>query len=173
MCLDTTRKEQPARYVYLLTLMQAVWSYNQGVIVGALVELHRALSSSAPVDAYLTIATNIALAALDQLSDENGVIHDGCEFAPEGCGPDASQFKGIFMRNLQRLHAVAPDDAFEKAIRSNAESIWEYNRKGGCKGYGARGALFSINWAGPFEWSATATTHSSAMDALVAAVAIA
>jgi predicted alpha-1,6-mannanase (GH76 family) len=150
-----------------------VWSYNQGVIIGALVELHRASSASAPDDAYLTVATNIAIATLDQLSDENGVIHDGCEFAPEGCGPDASQFKGIFMRNLQRLHAVAPDDAFEKAIRSNAESIWKHDREGGCEGYGARGASFSVNWAGPFTRPANATTHSSAMDTLVAALAIA
>lgn len=152
--------------------MQAVWSYNQGVIIGALVELHRASASPAPDDAYLTLATNIAIAALDQLSDDNGVIHDGCEFAPEGCGPDASQFKGIFMRNLQLLHGVAPDDAFKRAIYRNAESIWTYNREGGCEGYGAEGALFSVNWAGSFIMPANASTQSSALDALIAAVAI-
>ncbi|OAL44523.1 Six-hairpin glycosidase, partial [Pyrenochaeta sp. DS3sAY3a] len=100
------------------------WSYNQGVILGGLVEMHRA----SPDDtSYLALATRIAKAALLDLSDANGVIHDVCEPA---CGFDGEQFKGIFMRNLGVLHAAAADDVFGNAISVNAESVWENDREG-------------------------------------------
>ncbi|KZM22368.1 catalytic [Ascochyta rabiei] len=135
------------------------WSYNQGVILGGLVELNKA----SPNDTYLPLASRIAKAALVKLSDDNGVIHDGCE---PGCGGDGSQFKGIFMRNLQLLHEATPDDTFADSIRANANSVWMNNRDE------SQGHVLSINWAGPFINPANASTHSSAMDALVAAIAL-
>lgn len=137
----------------------AVWSYNQGVILGGLVELNKA----SPNETYLPLATKIAKAAIAKLSDDKGVIHDGCE---PGCGGDANQFKGIFMRNLQLLHEAAPDDAFADSMRTNADSIWMNNRDED------QGNALSVNWAGPFVAPANASTHSSAMDALVAAIAL-
>tara|TARA_R110002003_G_scaffold235_20_gene17091 strand:- start:6368 stop:7702 length:1335 start_codon:yes stop_codon:yes gene_type:complete len=136
-----------------------VWSYNQGVIVGALVELHRATVATAPNATYLALAAKIAHAALGQLSDANGILHDPCEL---NCGADGSQFKGVFMRGLQELQIAAPDEVVRLAIRRNAESIWGRDRVDG---------VFSVDWAGPFVWPANASTHSSAMDALVADVA--
>jgi predicted alpha-1,6-mannanase (GH76 family) len=97
------------------------WSYNQGVLLGALVELSTASSNQT----YLTTATSIAKAAIKFLSDSNGVLHDPCE--PD-CGADGSQFKGIFMRNLQILQQAAPDQSFLNFITSNADSIWAANR---------------------------------------------
>jgi predicted alpha-1,6-mannanase (GH76 family) len=140
---------------------KTVWSYNQGVILGGLVELYRA-SNSANF-AYLFLASDIASAALVALADENGVIHDECE--PK-CGGDGAQFKGIFMRNLVQLHTVAPDGVFANAIHVNAASIWERDRKVTTDGL----PVFSVNWAGPWVSPADASTHSSAMDALVADV---
>ncbi|KAF1359701.1 putative glycosyl hydrolase [Lizonia empirigonia] len=137
----------------------AVWSYNQGVILGGLVELNKA----SPNATYLPLASKIAKAAIAELSDSNGVIHDGCE---PGCGGDGNQFKGIFMRNLQLLHGVAPDDAFADSIRTNADSIWLNDRNE------EQGNTLSANWAGPFVAPANASTHSSAMDALVAAISL-
>ncbi|KAF2643886.1 Six-hairpin glycosidase [Massarina eburnea CBS 473.64] len=131
------------------------WSYNQGVILSGLVELNKA----APNSTYLTIASKIAKAAITELSDSNNVLHDKC--GPL-CGGDASQFKGIFSRGLQALQEVAPDDVFNKSIQANANSIWNNNRD--------EGNMLSINWAGPFIAPPNATTHSSAMDALVAAI---
>ncbi|KAF2122673.1 glycosyl hydrolase family 76-domain-containing protein [Lophiotrema nucula] len=136
---------------------RTTWSYNQGVILGGLVELNKA----SPNGTYLTLAAKIAKAAIKELSDDNGIIHDEC--GPL-CGPDASQFKGIFVRNLQLLHAAAPDDAYVDSIQANADSIWENNRD--------VGNMLSINWAGPYIAPANATTHSSAMDALVAAITV-
>ncbi|CAO2652019.1 Nn.00g003020.m01.CDS01 [Neocucurbitaria sp. VM-36] len=138
---------------------QTTWSYNQGVILGALVQLNNVTPNSA----YLSLAARIAKAAIIELSDENGVIHDVCE--PK-CGGDGSQFKGIFMRNLQMLHEVAPDEVYIESIQTNAESIWRNDRDE------EHGNRFSVNWAGPFVKPANASTHGSAMDALVAAIAM-
>ncbi|KAF1849271.1 glycoside hydrolase family 76 protein [Cucurbitaria berberidis CBS 394.84] len=135
---------------------RTTWSYNQGVILGALVQLNKAT----PNPTYLALAACIAKAAIIELSDVDGVIHDICE--PE-CGGDGTQFKGIFIRNLQILHEAAPDDAYAEVININAESIWVNDRDGNA---------FSVNWAGPFVRPANASTQSSAMDALVAAIAV-
>jgi predicted alpha-1,6-mannanase (GH76 family) len=140
-------------------IISETWSYNQGVILGGLVELNRA----APNDTYLPLATEIAKAAIKELSDDKGVIHDGCE---PGCGGDGNQFKGVFMRNLQLLHEAAPDDTFAKSIKTNADSIWLNNRNED------EGNTLSVVWSGPFVSPANASTHSSAMDALVAAISV-
>ena len=133
-----------------------VWSYNQGVILGGLLELHRA----APDKNYLIIAERIALAGIQFLGDSNGILHDPCE--PD-CGADGPQFKGIFMRNLQKLQLAVPSNQFKTFIDKNANSIWLNDR--------ASGNELGLVWSGPFM-DATASTQSSAADALVAALAI-
>jgi len=132
-----------------------VWSYNQGVILGGLVELNKA----SPNSSYITTAQNIATAAINSLGS-NGVLHDPCE--PK-CGADGSQFKGIFMRNLQELQLAAPDPSYLNFIASNAEAIWAQDRNAANE--------LSVVWSGPFVSPANASTQSSAMDALVGAVA--
>ena len=138
---------------------QPTWSYNQGVILGGLVELQRA----APDASYLPLASRIAKAAITALADENGVLRDGCE---PNCGGDGSQFKGVFMRNLKLLHDAAPDAVYADAMKKNADSIWKNDRSD------EMGIVFSVDWAGPFVPPANASTHSSAMDALVAAIGV-
>lgn len=64
-----------------------IWSYNQGVILGGLVELSRATGDSE----YLSEATTIAEAAIEALS-EDSILHESCE--PNNCGADGPQFKG-------------------------------------------------------------------------------
>ncbi|KAA8641453.1 hypothetical protein EYZ11_002272 [Aspergillus tanneri] len=132
-----------------------IWSYNQGVVLGALVELHQATSDSS----YLDSAAEIAKAAIDVLADENNVIRESCE--PDSCDANATQFKGIFVRNLGQLHSVAPDDKYEKVITASANSIWANDRNDANQ--------LGVNWAGPIG-KVDASTHSSAMDALVAAI---
>ncbi|EPE26149.1 Six-hairpin glycosidase [Glarea lozoyensis ATCC 20868] len=138
-----------------------VWSYNQGVILGALVELSKATGNPSLLDTAATIAT----AAIKALSDEDGILHDVCE---PNCGADGAQFKGVFMRNLRLLQNEAPDDEIEKFIGANAASIWKYNRASEA----ARSNLLSVVWSGPFIAPANASTQSSALDALVAAQAL-
>ncbi|KAH8676604.1 glycoside hydrolase family 76 protein [Tricladium varicosporioides] len=135
-----------------------VWSYNQGVILGALTELSTATGNSS----YRTLATNIANAAITALSDSNGILHDPCE---PNCGADGAQFKGIFMRNLQILQKAAPNQSWVKFLVANGASIWAYDRNTGTN-------ALSVVWSGPFVKPANASTQSSALDALIAAQAV-
>ncbi|KAK3688079.1 glycoside hydrolase family 76 protein [Podospora appendiculata] len=142
------------------------WSYNQGVILGGLVELSTATGDPS----YLSQAVSIAKAAITALSDENGIIHeiDNCDSGKEpDCGDDGSQFKGIFVRNLHYLFGAVPQDAFRATILNNADSIWTKNRN-------SKNQL-GLVWTGPPEAGngPTAGTHSSALDVLVAALAVA
>lgn len=71
------------------------------------------------------------------------------------------------MRNLQSLQLEVNHDKFRTFILDNANSIWRNDRNSS--------NYLGLNWAGP--WSAggnpTAGTQSSAIDALVAAMAVA
>jgi predicted alpha-1,6-mannanase (GH76 family) len=133
-----------------------VWSYNQGVILGALAELNRATGDKS----YITAATQIADAAIANLTDTNGVLHDPCE--PD-CGADGPQFKGVFARNLAVLQRAAPQARFKRFLYVNADAIWKKDREGG---------ELSVVWSGPFVVPANASTQSSAMDALVGSLAV-
>ena len=135
-----------------------VWSYNQGVVLGGLVDLNRATGGSRP---YISYAKSIASAAIKALS-RDGILHDPCE-PRDRCKGDGEQFKGIFMRNLRELHVYSPEREYRDFIVKNADSIWKNNRKDG-----KLGAV----WSGPFSDPASASTHSSALDALVAAAAL-
>ena len=133
-----------------------VWSYNQGVILGGLVELHKAT----PDTQLLNMAERIALAGIKSLGDTNGILREICE--PD-CTGDGPQFKGIFMRNLQKLQLAVPNDRIKRFIVDNANSIWHNDRSSDNQ--------LGLVWSGPFN-GATASTQSSATDALVAALAI-
>ncbi|KAH8758478.1 glycoside hydrolase [Diaporthe sp. PMI_573] len=136
-----------------------VWSYNQGVILGGLVELSRATGDPE----YLSEATAIAEAAIEALS-EDGILHESCE--PNDCGGDGPQFKGIFMRNLQYLQLEAPQDRFRDFILENADSIWNNDRNSS--------DFLGLVWSGPPSAGGfpNASTQSSALDTLIAAVAV-
>lgn len=134
-----------------------VYTYNQGVILGALVELNIAT----PNDSYISTAHNIASSAIKKLSDAQGILHEPGE--PD-LGNDGDQFKGIFMRNLQVLQQATGDRAFRAFIEKNARSIWQYGRN-------ASTNFLGPVWSGPL-YTTTAATQSSALDALVAAAAM-
>jgi predicted alpha-1,6-mannanase (GH76 family) len=135
-----------------------VWTYNQGVILGGLVELSKATGDSS----YIEEAHKIAQAAIATLAP-SGILRDPCE---PNCGADGSQFKGVFVRNLQILHEASPREAYRDFVLGNAISIWDNDRDG-------RNQLY-VSWAGPVDpaFPANASTQSSAMDCLVAAVAV-
>jgi predicted alpha-1,6-mannanase (GH76 family) len=129
------------------------WTYNQGVILGALVELNKA----APDPTLTETASSIALSAIEHLSDAQGVLH---ELNKAHTGGDVPQFKGIFSRNLMLLNSAFPNDRYQAFASTNAESIWNKDRD-------AANHL-GFWWAGPFDL-ADASRQSSALDGLVAA----
>ena len=133
---------------------KTVWTYNQGVVLGGLAEWSKAGGGAA----VLEDAKHVADAALSHLTDKDGVLHEPCE---PNCGADGIQFKGIFMRNLSALNAVAPDPRYRKAFTTNADSIWTKNR--------TPENTFGTVWTGPLT-TPDAGTQGSALDALIAAI---
>lgn len=131
-----------------------VWSYNQGVVLGGLVELSFATGDKS----YIATAQQIADAAISALAP-NGILQDPCE---PNCGADGTQFKGVFMRNLQRLYVADPQAKYATFLDTNANSIWANDRQG---------SKLSVRWSGPFKPPGNASTQSSALDALVGSLA--
>lgn len=132
------------------------WTYNQGVVLGGLVELEK----TEPDPRLKEIAASIALAAIAHLTDNHGVLH---ETSPAHTGGDVPQFKGIFVRNLMVLNGAHPDPRFHEFVLANAVSIWNHDRDGSNH--------FGFWWTGPFD-SADASRQSSALDLLIAADAL-
>lgn len=137
-----------------------IWSYNQGVILGALAELSKADPSNA--QKYLVPAKKIATAAVKKLADHNGILHDPRE---PNLGNDGFQFKGVFARNLRDLYEVTKDEWMRQFLLRNAEAVWQSARNT------TSGELGPV-WSGPY-YEATAASHSSALDVLIAAAAVA
>ncbi len=132
---------------------QNTWTYNQGVIVGGLVELNRVN----PDPTLPQMAEAITQAALTRLTDSHEIMHDTCE---PNCGADGVQFKGIFVRNLKLLWNDFPNPHYKTFIDANAQSIWRNSQ--GTK------HQFGQSWSGPFD-AGNAASQSSALDVFVAA----
>ena len=139
---------------------QAVWSYNQGVVLGGLVALHNVV----PADSTLLPAAKaIADAALLHLTDANGVLHDQGE-ANGGANGGGVLFKGIFVRNLVVLDQQFQKSQYTKFFTTNAASIWNDARGGNDQ--------FGQVWSGPYA-GASPSSQASALDTLIAAAELA
>jgi predicted alpha-1,6-mannanase (GH76 family) len=134
---------------------KTAWTYNQGVILGGLVDLYKATGDQKLIDQ----AHAIANAAIDNLAPK-GILREPCEL---DCGEDGSQFKGVFIRNLHYLYQTSRRPRYREFILRNANSIWAENRNSANQ--------FGLSWAGKFDL-ADASRQSSAMDALNAAFAL-
>ncbi|KAM3097003.1 glycoside hydrolase family 76 protein [Phormidesmis sp. 146-12] len=133
---------------------KTIWTYNQGVILGGLVDLYH--STKDPT--LLAQAEAIADAAIQKLAP-NGILQEPCEINRD-CGADGPQFKGIFMRNLSDLYQTLPKPEYKDFITQNAAAIWSRRD---------RSNQFGLSWAGEFD-QADASRQSSAMDAVNAAI---
>jgi predicted alpha-1,6-mannanase (GH76 family) len=134
---------------------KTVWSYNQGVILGGLAELSTLQRKNDP----LQHADRIADAAIKNLTDTAGILHDVCE---PNCGDDGPQFKGIFVRNLALLDHRSPQRQYHRFILANAASIFAHQDNTHAIG---------VDWATPTT-TASAATQTSALDAIVAALSL-
>ncbi len=133
---------------------RTVWTYNQGVILGGLA----AMSNIDNKPSLLLRAKEIAQAAISNLTDAQGILHETCE---PHCGADGTQFKGIFVRNLRILYGKDHQGSlYQHFIRTNADSIWSQTHP----------PDYSLGegWSAPFG-ATDASTQSSALDTLVAA----
>ncbi len=134
---------------------QLTWTYNQGVILGGLVDLYRSTNDGS----LIRQAQAIADATLRALAP-NGILREPCE--PD-CGKDGAQFKGIFIRYLGDLYQVTQQSAYKDFILRNANSIWSNGRNSANQ--------FGLSWAGAFD-SADAARQCAAIDALNASLVV-
>ncbi|KAI6895842.1 hypothetical protein KC318_g4248 [Hortaea werneckii] len=156
-----------------------VFTYNQGVMIGALVEMSRFPSSSSASSSsessdegasqLLDKAETLATGALQTLVDKEGILTETA-FLLSHPNLDlvSAQFKGIFVRNLAELYSVRPREEFREFVRRNAQSIWERDRISGGENEGLLGAA----WQGPGDASVSSAAQGSGLDCLVAAVGV-
>ncbi len=128
------------------------FTYNQGLYVGAAVELFGATGDRA----FLERAVQTASTAVRELSD-------GTVFPDEGDGGDEGLFKGVYYRYLGELLAVlAAEGSFgderaelERFLRAGTDALWANGLVGGRLRPGN-------DWSkGPVEWIPYSTMVSA------------
>ena len=144
---------------------QTVWSYNQGMTIGAGLELWRATRDPS----ILTTVRRLADAAIG--SDglvSNGILTESCDALDQTCDDNGKQFKGIFMRYWTDLVDTTHDRTYAAFLDRQAESIWNDDRD-------AAGRL-GTRWSGAtsdehpnvFDWR----TQASALSALIGEIPV-
>jgi predicted alpha-1,6-mannanase (GH76 family) len=137
---------------------QTTWTYNQGVILGGLLELNRATGDTSLIDTAGKIAT---AATQSSLFAPNGILTEPCEAnGGDDCQADGPSFKGIFARNLGELNRAMNGHPFTTFLQNQATSLTTKDRNSSDQ--------YGLHWAGPFDKADPARQHS-ALDALTAA----
>lgn len=131
------------------------WTYNQGVILGGLVELWKATGNEEFLDAARAIAN--AVVASSHLAP-SGILNEPC---PDGVctSPDQQSFKGIFMRYLAKLNVHLSDRPYNTFIRTNAEAMFAADRLSSGDG----SDLYGPRWQGPFGARSLGSQQSALM----------
>ncbi|MCW5550577.1 MAG: carbohydrate-binding protein [Verrucomicrobiae bacterium] len=136
-----------------------VWwkfTYNEGLMIGASVELYEATGDSA----YLINAHRLASFMLNQQcvpTAYGSVLYDGSN---TGCGGDCHQFKGPAYRYLMRLFRKDPSrTAYYIVLKASADAIWNLARD-------PANTVFAVNWAGPAQSSGDQGQNNAACAAL-------
>jgi len=92
----------------------AIWSYNQGVMVGAGVLLFQVTGNGT----YLNQAQQTALAAVSYFGTGTALVNQG------------PAFNAIYFRNLFLLNTVAPNAAYAAEAQSFASTMWAQRQAG-------------------------------------------
>ncbi|MDO1527887.1 glycoside hydrolase family 76 protein [Fulvimonas sp. R45] len=139
---------------------QTVWSYNQGLAIGAGLELWRATRDPAVLATVRKLA-DAAIAPGGLVS--NGVLTEQCDALDQTCDDNGKQFKGIFMRYWTDLVDTTHDPRYAAFLDEQADALWNDDRD-------AAGRL-GTRWSGAtsadhpnvFDWR----TQASALSALI------
>lgn len=127
---------------------QTTWTYNQGIILGALTELAWATGD----DSYLARARELADASTtSEFLNPQGVLTEPCE---PSCGADGPTFKGVYVRNLGELNAALVGRPYQRYLRHQATESYLHARN--------RFDQYGLWWAGPIVGLSAATQQSGA-----------
>ena len=130
------------------------FTYNQGLAIGAAVELQHITGDGA----YLGQAHELAGYMIRHEVTAGGVLHDG-----GACAGDCAAFKGIGYRYLLKLYGLDTSQTqYGDVLRASAVAIWNAARNGH--------DTFSAEWTGPAPSSTTLAADASAVMALNLAV---
>lgn len=136
-----------------------VWwkfTYNEGLMIGAGVELYEATGNVT----YLNNAHSIAnfMVNNEYVTTAYGkALHDGDN---AGCGGDCHQFKGPAYRYLMRLYRKNTSrTAYHNVLKASADAIWNLARE-------TTNTVFAVNWAGPAQTSVDQGQDNAAVAAL-------
>jgi predicted alpha-1,6-mannanase (GH76 family) len=135
---------------------QTVWTYNQGLAIGGLVEAWRATGDTA----LLGAARRLGDAAMTGLT-RNGILTESCDVGQNTCDDNQKQFKGIFSRYFAELATATGTPAYQSFAQRQADSIWSQDRDA-LNRLGQRWAGGSPN---TFDWR----TQAGGLEALTAA----
>ena len=90
------------------------WIYNQGIVIGAAVLLHRVTGAGH----YLSDATRVAEVALAHFGTDP--YYSGADGVYDG----RAIFNAIFFRNLLMLHAVNGNPEYPRKMQAYADAAW-------------------------------------------------
>ncbi|WP_020574210.1 glycoside hydrolase family 76 protein [Actinopolymorpha alba] len=130
------------------------WTYNQGIVLGALTELATATNDRSYLDRAKVLADASTRSAY---LNPGGVLTEPCE--QNGCGGDGPTFKGVYVRNLGELNAALKDRPYQSYLRKQASASYSKGRN--------RFDQYGLHWAGPIA-SISAATQQSAAEAQIA-----
>lgn len=116
----------------------AKYTYNQGVILGGLVESNRLAPNVSLIQLGERIASSVAIG----MTDTNGILTE------TSCG-DGALFKGIYTRYLRYFIDLSQSSqraSFDDFLKKQATSVWSNDRD-------INNGYFGKSWAGPFDYN--------------------
>jgi hypothetical protein len=136
---------------------QTVWSYNQGLAIGAFTRC-----GAPPAKAATWIPPSVwPTPRCPRSLTRDGILTESCGTGTGSCDDNQKQCKGIFIRRLADLADAIESAAYKAYIKKQAESIWATDRDP-LNRLGQR-------WAGTTPNQADWRTQASALEALTAA----
>jgi predicted alpha-1,6-mannanase (GH76 family) len=102
-----------------------VYTYNQGLAIGAALEMHRATGDAAMLERARFFADS---ALREGALLEDGILVEWTDALGETTNDNHKQFKGIFLRYLMDLADTTGEERWREIIARQAASVWEHDR---------------------------------------------